>query len=216
MLKMIQRAETCFRQSYDAYVFCSPHMDENTASEKDRQFRQNLINAAMPKPIWFFDHVVTINELRDVQEDCHPKADPRLLIFLDDLESTFHDQMTASLFCRLSSHSNIDAVVSAHQAIGNPAKNFRLIMQNTNTYIIMRNMSDRLAISQLSSRIFPQCDNVLSKCLNILVRILGPYAFLVIDCSNSSKLNEKFPIRSNIFFEQNQPMFLIENPLNSK
>lgn len=221
MLKMIQNAKTCFKKSYDAYVFCSPHMDETTASYKDRQFRQTLIDAAHPTPVEFFNHVVTLKELQEFHETLYlsqdgPRQDEdaRILIFLDDLDATFNDPMAASFFCKLSSHHNYDCVVSVHQGIGNTGKNFRLILQNTNCFIVMRNMSDKLAISQLSSRIFPKCDNILSKTLNTLTKILGPYAFLTIDCSNSSKLNEMFPIKANIFLEDGNPMFLVENPLN--
>ena len=54
--------------------------------------------------------------------------------------------------------------------------------------------------------------NHLQRCLNEATDICGMHAYICVDASLKNPLNPKFGVRTNIFEENNDPVFLCKNP----
>ena len=60
--------------------------------------------------------------------------------------------------------------------------------------------------------IFPYGRNFLQRCLNEATEICGTHAYICVDANLRNELNVKYGVRTNIFGENDNPMFVCRNP----
>ena len=201
------------RPGYAKFIFCSPNIGGPThTAARDERYRQSLEEWAQPSEIVFFNHIITEEELLAQADDSRGKV---LLIVDDFSQELFNNNLTYQLFTRLSSHGSIDSCVSVHQGIKSaktPGKWYFLIFNNCNFLVLFRNIANRAAIGRISSDIFPYGQNHLQQCLNDAEELCGPHAYICVDASLKNPLNTKFGVRTNIFEENEDPMYLFKNP----
>ena len=138
----------------------------------------------------------------------------RLLILDDFSQEFFSSELTYKLFTRLSSHGSIDSCISVHLGMksSKSGKWTNLIFSNCNFLVLFRNIANRAAIGRFSSDIFPYGQNHLQSCLNEATEISGTHAYVCVDADLRIPLNTRFGIRTNIFEENDDPVFLCKNP----
>ena len=140
----------------------------------------------------------------------------KTLLVIDDFsQEVFNNDLTYQLFTRLSSHGRIDSCVSLHQGVKSaksPGKWYSLIFNNSNFLCLFRNIANRAAIGRLSSEIFPHGHNHLQRALDKATELCGTHAYVCVDANLKTPLNTKFGIRTNIFEENNDPIFICKNP----
>ena len=199
---------------YSKFLFCSPNIksDLTTTAGRDLRYKEFLEEQARPSDIVFFDHVITEEELL-AEVDTTPG---KTLLILDDFsQEVFNNDLTYQLFTRLSSHGGIDSCISLHQGVRSsksPGKWYSLIFNNSNFLTLFINLANRAAIGRLSSDIFPYGKNHLQKCLNKARDICGMHAYICVDASLKNPLNHQFGVRTNIFGENDKPVFVFKNP----
>ena len=203
MLKLIQHKQIFFRQHYEKYIFISPNFGPAESTE-DRNFRDEFVSAAKPSEVLFLDKIPSLSEL---MEYVGTPAMKSLLLFDDMGIQVFQNSLIVDIFTYLSSHGQIDSIVSCHKGSGMAklGKNFQIVFDQANAIFVWRNLADRDSISQISRKMFPKKASFLSDCLNLANKFLGPFSFLLIDCSISNGLNHRFSCRTNIFPTEENP-----------
>ena len=211
---LIKNKEKIFQKpGYAKFIFCSPHLGHPNggSTDKDVKYQEQLTEWAQPSEIIFMNKMVSLEELEEEAE----ATNGRLMLIIDDFGlSVFSTDLCFDLFTKLSSHSGIDSCISVHSgtASKSPGKWYSLVQQNSNFLVIFRNIANRMAIGEISKRIFPYGKNFIQRCLTEITEICGPYAYVVVDASLKNPLNNKFGIRANIFEENGIPMLLCKSP----
>ena len=199
---------------YSKFLFCSPNIksDPTTTAGRDLRYKEFLEEQARPSDIVFFDHVITEEELL-AEADSTPG---KTLLILDDFsQEVFNNDLTYQLFTRLSLQGAINTCISLHQGVKSsktPGKWYSLIFNNCNFLVLFNNLANRAGTGRLSSDIFPYGKNHLQRCLNEATDICGIHAYICFDASLKNPLNHKFGVRTNIFEENGDPVFIFKNP----
>ena len=198
---------------YAKFIFCSPNIGDPTrTAARDERYREQLEEWVKPSKIVFFNKIISEEELMGQADDTVGK----ILLVVDDFsQELFSNDLTYKLFTRLSSHGGIDSVVSVHQGVKSaktPGKWYSLILNNSNYIVIFRNLSSRGSIGKMSADIFPYGRNFLQRCLNDATEICGTHAYICVDANLRNELNVKYGVRTNIFGENDNPMFVCRNP----
>ena len=197
---------------YAKFIYCSPNLGESSlTSPRDLEFQKCLKEWAEPSEIIFLSHIITEEELFEEAE----VTTGRILLIVDDFsQELFSSNIVYQLFTRLSSHSAIDTCVSIHQGAASktPGKWYSLIFNNSNFFVIFRNIANRAAIGELSKKIFPYGKNFIQRCLNEATNICGSYSYIFVDANLKNPLNNKFGVRTNIFEENGLPMLMMKSP----
>lgn len=163
------------------------------------------MEAAHPSGVAFLNSIPTLSELFEIVGTPPVKT---LLLFDDMGTKLFNTNLIVEIFTYLSSHSNLDCLLSLHKGTGmsHVGKHFQIVFDQANTIFIWRNLADRDSISQLSRKMFPKQASFLTDCLNVASKFCGGYSFLLIDCSLDNSLNHRFSCRTNIFPAQDNPL----------
>ena len=198
---------------YMKFIYCSPNMGESAlTSPRDLEYQRLLTEWAAPSDILFLDHIISEEELF---EEAEATDGPILLIVDDFSQELFATDLVYKLFTRLSSHgTGISTLVSVHQSLASksPGKWQRLIFDNSNFFVIFRQIANRAAIGELSKKIFPYGKNFIQRSLNHATNICGNYAHIFVDASLKNPLNNRFGVRSNLFEENGLPMIMMKSP----
>ena len=211
--KLLENKSTIFQQPYQKFIFCSPNFGgASLSAAHDLEYKQKLEKWAAPADIQFFNYILSEAELMDISNSM---PGSRLLFIVDDFSlELMQTALVYKLFTSLSSHKSIDSCVSIHNNTTTAAsgKWFQAVKDNYNCLIIFPNIANRDSISQVSKRIYPHCNNFLSRCLSRASEIMGNYAHICIDASMANPLNRRFGVRCNIFNEHGLPTILFKNP----
>lgn len=197
---------------YSKFIWCSPSINDYHASASDVSFKKKLEQVAEPVPIFFYDYILSQEELLE-----HAETGPVLFVVDDFSAEFFATDVAYQLFTRLATHKSIHSCLAVHSTGGQSkqrGKWYSLIFQNANYLVIFRNLADRLSTSQLSSRIFPYTSpsNHLQRCLNEASTQCDNYTPVIVDANPKNDLNGKYGVRANIFNKHGLPTILFKNP----
>ena len=210
MMDMVRYKDRVFAKPYTKFIFCSPNYESALTSPRDEAYRQEMIALAEPAEMVFYDHIITEEELAEESEH----GSQHLLCFIDDFsDQVFSQNVTTQLFCRLSSHQQIDTVIGLHHGITSKqagGKNSGMIWNSANVIVLFRSLANRASIGFISTKMFPYANNHLEKCLNQATQILGNYAKIVIFANLDNDLNSNFSVRANVLGDRN--LILFKNP----
>lgn len=209
MTDLVRHRNQLFQCQYQLYIFCSPNLTETTMSARDEAFKTEFANLAHPVPVLFLDNIPSVEELMDLSQD-HKKC----LLFIDDFsEQLFANNLLPLIFTRLSSHSNVDCVVSCHVSFGSRlGKFFSMITQSVNVLVLQNSRADRQTLAMMSRKMFPGVKNYLPKAMQKATEILGPFANLVIRCDLGNQLGDRFALISNLFEADHLPRLYHPTP----
>lgn len=209
MTDLIRHRSQLFQCTYQLYIFCSPNLAANAMSHRDEAFKTEFANLASPVQVLFLDRIPSVEELMEISQQ-HQKC----LLFIDDFsEQLFVNNLLPLIFTRLSSHSNIDCVVSCHVSFGSRlGKFFSMITQSVNVLVLQNSKADRQTLALMSRKMFPGVKNYLPLAMQKATDILGPFANLVIRCDLSNRLSDKFAVISNLFEADGLPRLYHPSP----
>ena len=212
--EIIKHKDTVFpHPGYAKFIYCSPNLNsDDFVTPEDAAFQERLESYAAPSQIVFMDHILTYDELTEQAQS----TEGRIMLFVDDYsQEAFDNPIMYQLFTRLSSHKRTDTMISLHVGAGaskTAGKWFSLVKQNCNFLVIFRNLANRASIDHLSQSIFPRGENFLQRCLDATTKILGCYAYIVVDANIANPLNQDYGVRGNIFENNDIPMLLYKTP----
>ena len=212
---LIKNKDKVFQSpGYSKFLFCTPNITADPAltSSRDLRYKEALEEWAKPSEIVFFDHVISEEELFAEADSTPGKC---LLVVDDFSQELLSSDLTYKLFTRLSSHGSIDTCVSIHQGVKStktPGKWYSLVFSNCNFFVLMRTIANRASLGKISSDIFPYGKNHLQKCLTQAEHLCGVHAYVCVDADLRNSLNPRFGVRTNIFEENGDPVFLCKNP----
>ena len=210
---LIKHKDSLFPEPYSKFLFCSPHFDSSYTANRDASYQKTIEEWAKPAEIVFYNHIITKDELLEEADATLPG---RIMLIIDDFsEKITNDPLVYDLFSKYSSHRFISSCISLHQGLKSQKSHGNyssLLSNNVNYLVIFNNISNRASIGEMSKTIFPYCSNFLQRCLNELVPICGPHAYICKDGNLRNQLNSRYEVRSNIFKENNLPIMLCKNP----
>lgn len=114
-------------------------------------------------------------------------------------------ESVANLYTVYSHHSNFNIITVVHSLFGKSAVH-RLISLNSRYIVIFKNPRDMSTVGHLAKQLDPGFPSRLVQIYKEATK--NPYSYLFID--NSQTTNERFRLRSNVLFENGQPMAVYE------
>ena len=210
---LIKNKATVFpKPGYAKFIYCSPNLGESTlSSARDLEYQRSLTEWAQPAGIVFLNHVITEEELAEEMA----VTDGRILLVIDHFSAeVFSTNLVYQLFTRLSSHADVLTCISLHQGVTSksPGKWHGLVFNNSNFFVIFRNLGNEASIGEISKKMFPYGKNFLYRCLQEATNICGNYAYVFVDANLNNPLNNKFGVRTNLFEENGLPMLMMKSP----
>ena len=160
---------------------------------------------------FFFHYIPSLEELKEIAET----TPLRICIYIDDFSlEAFSNDLVYQLFCKMSTHNGIDAVVSVHSASNgkNQGKWYQAVFEKCNFLVLFRSLSNRSSVGEQSKKIFPYCNNFLQRVLNKVSEICGNYSYIVVDGNLANGMNNRCSVKSNIFCENGLPVLYFKNP----
>lgn len=150
----------------------------------------------------FIQGLPTVDWARSVLDGGEGTANSTVII--DDQGGELTESV-ANLYTVSSHHSNFNIITVVHSLFGKSAVH-RLISLNSRYIVIFKNPRDMSTVGHLAKQLDPGFPSRLVQIYKQATK--QPYSYLFID--NSQTIDERFRLRSNVLFENEQPMTVYE------
>lgn len=213
---ILKHRRTLLSTIYKGIIYCSPNYAFHKITEKDKEFQEEIKKYTEGLKVVFIDYLPTIEQLEEIKPDPN---DPYLIIIDDFEELAYTSPIILNIFTRLSTHYNLDVMLSVHTSNTDGKKNFfQTLLQNSNAIILFDAFLSAPSISKIGLMLFRGKKHFLLRTMNSLAKFVNyNHAYLAI-LTERNYFNSRFPIRSNIFaftedsFEKNMGYLFIEHP----
>ena len=190
---LLRHRELLFNAPHDLILYVSPNLLSSSVHH-EVQFIEEMRILAGNTDIKFLGEIPTVDELLSHIEG----PDFKVWLIIDDYHHRlFENRDVVDYYIRLSSHSNLDILSTAHSAFSN-GKFYQLIFRNSNCIILFRTLSDKSTDSLLNKKCFPGQPSFIREAFDQAIAHCGPHSYLCFQFNVGNILNHHLPVKTRL------------------